>query len=54
VLTFIHFVGPVLYGALWLLIPFRPGDEPPFATLLARARSLAAQLWRPAAPPPRP
>jgi phage shock protein PspC (stress-responsive transcriptional regulator) len=27
VLTFLHFMGPLLYGALWLVIPKRPGVE---------------------------
>ena len=53
-LTFLHLLGPALYGMLWLLIPFRSGEEPPITTVVARARSLAGQLWRTAAPPPRP
>src|SRR6185369_10779129 len=39
VLTFVHLIGPLLYGALWLLIPFRPDGEAPFGSLLAAARS---------------
>ena len=29
-LAFFHLVGPIIYAALWLVIPFRPGDEAPF------------------------
>ena len=25
VLTFVHLLGPILYGALWLVLPERPG-----------------------------
>lgn len=25
-LTFVHLLGPLVYGALWLAIPFRPDD----------------------------
>ena len=53
VLTFFHLLGPVLYGALWLLIPFAPGEESPLARGVARARDLAGELWRPAARGPR-
>jgi phage shock protein PspC (stress-responsive transcriptional regulator) len=42
VLTFFHLLGPLLYGALWLLIPFAPGGEPPLGRLLARLREIAA------------
>ena len=44
VLTVFHLAGPVLYGALWLLVPFRPGDEPPFARALAALRRCADEL----------
>jgi phage shock protein PspC (stress-responsive transcriptional regulator) len=44
VLTPFHLLGPVAYGALWLLIPFRAGEEPPFARLLGFARRAAAEL----------
>jgi phage shock protein PspC (stress-responsive transcriptional regulator) len=42
VLTFVHFVGPVLYGALWAIIPFAPGGE----SLLERAIRLGQGLLR--------
>ncbi len=46
VLTFLHFLGPILYGALWLLIPFAPGDEPLFTRGLAKAQQLFAHTRR--------
>lgn len=43
-LTFFHFVGPLLYGALWLAIPFRP-DEPSWLERgLAQARELVRRF----------
>lgn len=44
VLTFLHFLGPPLYGALWLLVPFSPGGDAPLTGALARARNLLDQL----------
>ena len=38
VLSFVHLLGPLLYGALWLLIPFRPGGDTPIMRALAYAR----------------
>ena len=29
-LTFFHLLGPIIYAALWLVIPFAPGDAAPF------------------------
>ncbi len=54
VLTVVHLLGPVLYGALWLLIPFVPGNESPLERGLGVARDLIAQLRgrRPGAAPP--
>lgn len=40
VLTFFHLLGPMLYAALWLLIPFSPGGEAPLGRLLARVREI--------------
>ena len=31
VLATFHLFGLIAYLALWLIVPFRPGDEPPFA-----------------------
>ncbi len=53
VLTPFHLLGAVAYAALWLLIPFRPGDEPPFARLLGLVRRIAAEI-RDALTPRRP
>lgn len=41
VLTPFHLVGAIAYAALWLIVPFRPGDEPPFARLVRAARRFA-------------
>lgn len=46
VLTFVHFLGPILYGALWILIPFAPGEEPVLARGLAKAQHLFAHTGR--------
>src|SRR5689334_401532 len=44
VLTVFHMLGPVAYAALWLLIPFRRGEEPPFAWLLGIVRRIVAEI----------
>ena len=44
VATLIHLLGPLLYGALWLIIPARPGAESLLERLLKRALDLAAML----------
>jgi phage shock protein PspC (stress-responsive transcriptional regulator) len=59
ILTFLHFLGPVLYAALWLVMPYAPGDEPPYAQALVRAKRFYEQLFghhrggrrRPPSPP---
>ncbi|MGH7821072.1 MAG: PspC domain-containing protein [Candidatus Binatia bacterium] len=38
VLTFVHLLGPMLYAALWLVIPFEPGAPPLLARLVDMAR----------------
>ena len=43
-LTFFHLLGPLLYGALWLLIPYDPGDESLLERGLGRARDVVATL----------
>jgi len=45
-LTFIHLLGPVAYGALWLLLPFRPGDPSRLEQLAAGVRDFVAGLRR--------
>ncbi len=44
VLTPFHFLGVIAYGALWLLVPFRPGEEPPFGRLVAAVRRFVDEL----------
>lgn len=43
-LTFLHLLGPLVYGLLWLLVPFRPEDESLAEVGLGRARDLVRQL----------
>lgn len=38
-LTFFHLIGPMLYLALWAMIPWAPKGEPPFERGLDLARS---------------
>lgn len=40
VLTFIHFIGPLLYGVLWLVIPPRPGEDTVLETVLQRVLAI--------------
>ena len=54
VLSFIHLLGPLLYGALWLIIPGRPGDESQLERLLRRALELASVLGGRRSGPPAP
>jgi len=44
VLTFVHLLGPLAYGSLWLVIPRRPGDESLLEQFLKHARDLASML----------
>jgi phage shock protein PspC (stress-responsive transcriptional regulator) len=44
VLSFFHLLGPVVYGGLWLIVPFRAGEESLLEHGLGRARDFAAQL----------
>jgi phage shock protein PspC (stress-responsive transcriptional regulator) len=44
VLTFVHLLGPLLYLALWLVIPPRPGAEPLLEVGLRRALNAAQGL----------
>jgi phage shock protein PspC (stress-responsive transcriptional regulator) len=52
VLTFIHLLGPLVYGALWLIVPFAAGGPSPLEGGLARAQDWVARLrgQGPAAP----
>jgi phage shock protein PspC (stress-responsive transcriptional regulator) len=44
VLSFFHLFGPVLYGALWLIVPFDPGGDAPLTRAVAWARGVLASL----------
>ena len=44
VLAPFHLAGVIAYVALWAVVPFRPGDEPPFARGLQFARRITAEL----------
>ncbi len=44
VLAAFHLSGLVAYLALWLIVPFRPGDEPPFARGMQLARRIADEI----------
>jgi phage shock protein PspC (stress-responsive transcriptional regulator) len=45
-LTLIHLLGPVAYAALWLLLPFRPGDPSRLEQVAAGVRDWVAGLRR--------
>src|SRR3989304_5990841 len=47
--TFVHLLGPLLYGALWLAIPRAPGGRSPLEQGLGRIR-LWLGPWFPAPP----
>jgi phage shock protein PspC (stress-responsive transcriptional regulator) len=53
VLTVITHVGPLIYGALWLLLPFAPGDRSPLEGLLARLVDWFGRLHDSPPPPDR-
>ena len=53
--TFLHFVGPIAYAALWALIPARPGEPAGWQRGADAARVAARRFWHgdaatPAAP----
>lgn len=54
VLTPFHLLGLVAYTALWLLIPYRLGDEPPCARVVALARRIVEAMRATVAPGQRP
>jgi phage shock protein PspC (stress-responsive transcriptional regulator) len=43
VLTFLHFLGPLLYAILWLVIPAKPDGESIIERFLRRALDLASR-----------
>jgi phage shock protein PspC (stress-responsive transcriptional regulator) len=44
VLSAFHLAGVIAYLALWLVVPFRPGEEPPFTRVLTLARKVADEV----------
>ena len=44
VLTVVHLLGPLVYGALWLVIPFHPGEPSPLERTVAALRDWFASL----------
>jgi phage shock protein PspC (stress-responsive transcriptional regulator) len=50
-LTFFHLLGPIVYAALWLVIPDAPGETSPFERAVARVTDLVRGCQRPASPP---
>lgn len=48
---FVFHIGPLVYGALWALLPFAPGDEPPLERAL-RVTLETLRRWRQAGAPP--
>jgi phage shock protein PspC (stress-responsive transcriptional regulator) len=45
VLSFIHLVGLVLYGALWAIIPFSPGSESLLERGIRQGRALVRGVF---------
>ena len=54
VATFVHGLGPIAYLALWLIVPFHPGDPSPLAHLFDAIRDLVSGFGgsRRSTPPP--
>jgi len=52
-LSFFHLAGPVLYGILWLLVPYAPGDESVLERWLATVQSALRRLRGAATEQPR-
>ena len=48
---FVFHIGPLVYSALWLLLPYAPGDEPPLERGLDGALQ-TLRRWRQAGAPP--
>lgn len=48
---FVFHIGPLVYGALWLLLPYAPGDEPRLERGLGTALE-TLRRWRHAGAPP--
>jgi phage shock protein C len=52
--TAFHLFGVIAYAALWLLVPYRAGEEPPFARLVGLLRRIGAEIRDAVAPRARP
>ncbi len=48
---FVFHIGPLVYGVLWALLPYAPGDAPPLERALDGALQ-TLRRWRHAGPPP--
>ena len=44
VLSAFHLLGVIAYLALWMVVPFRTGEEPPFARLVQIARRFVDEV----------
>jgi len=44
ILAFVHFIGPALYGTLWLLMPYTPDSESLLERGLGHAKDVAGEL----------
>lgn len=44
VLAPFHFLGVIVYGALWMVVPFRSGEEPPYGRLMQLVRHLIGEI----------
>lgn len=42
--SFFHLLGPILYGALWLLMPFTPGAPSPLERGVVQAKDSLARF----------
>jgi phage shock protein PspC (stress-responsive transcriptional regulator) len=49
---FVFHIGPMIYAAGWLLLPYAPGDEPPLERALGSTLE-TLRRWRQADTPPR-
>jgi len=47
--TFLHFLGPIAYGALWLAMPPAPGTDSPLEGALRWALDIVESMRRPQA-----
>lgn len=50
VFTFVHLLGPLVYGALWLIVPFTPSGHSPLERGLSWAQDWMGHLRDPERP----